>query len=152
MTCDNLPADSVLLAARQRVAPECTGGEVVARGSVQGDCLFAVAYPDRAELILMPSGGSLWGDIPVGLKRYVTLADQAWFFVAFEDAQVGPYQACMLAEAADGVSGLDVARTVCLDAAQLLGFASAPAQMAQSEAPAAPVSRRGFLRALTGRR
>ncbi len=145
------PSDETLLAALTRAEPERPAGSVVHWGVLQGDWLVAVAHPDRARLILLPAGGSLWGDIPVGQKRYVTLAEQAWFFVAADDAELGPYQSCQLAEAADGVSGRDVAEMVCLDALKLLGIAP-PAPLEAPPPPAAPVSRRGFLRALTGRR
>ena len=148
------PDDNLLLSALQRAAPPLLGGEVVQWARVQGDWLVALAFADRACLALLPAGGDLWGDIPVGQKRYVTLAEQAWFFVAAEDAGLGAYQLCQLAEAADGVDGLATARLVCLDALQLLGVL-APASVAAVEVPAEPpkpVSRRGFLRALTGRR
>ena len=145
------PSDPLLLAALQRAEPGRAAGEVVHAAPLQGDWLIAVAHPDRARLVLLPGGGSLWGDIPVGQKRYVSLAEQAWFFVAYEDAELGPWQVCQLAEAADGVSGLGVARTVCLDALQLLGIAP-PAPVPPPAEPPQPVSRRGFLRALTGRR
>ena len=144
------PADDHLLAALTRAEPERPAGRVVHWGALHGDWLVAVAHPDRARLVLLPAGGSLWGDIPVGQKRYVTLAEQAWFFVAAEDGEIGSYQSCQLAEGADGVSGLDVAEMVCLDALKLLGIA--PPAPPQAPPPAAPVSRRGFLRVLTGRR
>ena len=143
--------NEILIAALSRAEPDRPDGEVVHAAVLQGDWLIAVAHADRARLVLLPGGGTLWGDIPVGQKRYVTLAEQAWFFVAHEDAELGPWQACQLAEAADGVSSLSVARAVCLDALQLLGIAPPPPAAQPEEAPQ-PVSRRGFLRALTGRR
>lgn len=152
------PADDLLLTAVQRAQPARPRGEVVQWAALQGDWLVGLAFPDRACLALLPAGGTLWGEIPVGQKRYVTLAEQAWFFVAAEDADLGPYQLCQLAEAADGVADLATARLVCLDALQLLGVlmpASVVVAEAAAKAPAEPpqpVSRRGFLRALTGRR
>ncbi len=145
------PSAEILLAALQQAAPEHPPAEVVHWGELQGDWLVAVANPDRARMILLPAGGSLWGDIPVGQKRYITLADQSWVFLAAEDEVLGAYQSCQLAEAADGVSSLALAREVCLDALKLLGIAPPPSSSAAAE-PAAAVSRRGFLRALTGRR
>ena len=145
------PADDLLLTAVQRAQPARPRGEVVQWAALQGDWLVGLAFSDRACLALLPAGGTLWGEIPVGQKRYVTLAEQAWFFVAAEDAELGPYQSCQLAEAADGVSGRDVAEMVCLDALKLLGIAP-PAPPETPPPPVAPVSRRGFLRALTGRR
>lgn len=148
------PSDTLLIAALLQAEPERPAGEVVQWAALQGDWLVAVAAADRARLVLLPGGGSLWGDIPLGQKRYVTLAEQAWFFVAAEDEVLGAYQVCQLAEAADGVSDVTVAREVCLDALRLLGLLAAPQASAAPVAPEAPkpVSRRGFLRALTGRR
>lgn len=145
------PSDQVLLAVLQQAASEHPPAEVVHWAELQGDWLVAVANPDRARLILLPAGGSLWGDIPLGQKRYITLVEQSWVFVAAEDEVLGAYQSCQLAEAADGVTSLALAREVCLDALKLLGIAPPPPSPQAAE-PAQPVSRRGFLRALTGRR
>ncbi len=143
------PSDELLLAALMRSG--FAAGEVVGWLPVQGDWIAAVAHADRACLMLLPAGGSLWGDIPVGQKRFVTLADQSWAFVAGEDGELGAYQRCHLAEAADGVSDIAVAREVALDALKLLGYRpEVPATLEETSRP--PVSRRGFLRALTGRR
>lgn len=146
------PTDALLIASLLQAEPERPVGEVVQWAALQGDWLVAVAAADRARLVLLPGGGSLWGDIPVGQKRYVTLAEQAWFFVAAEDEVLGAYQVCQLAEAADGVDSLAVARAVCLDALSLLGLVAVPAKAASADEAPQPVSRRGFLRALTGRR
>lgn len=147
------PSDALLIAALQQAEPERPAGEVVHWAVLQGDWLVAVAAPDRARLVLLPAGGSLWGEIPLGQRRYVTLAEQAWFFIAAADEELGPYQVCQLAEAADGVSSVALAREVCLDALRLLGVAPpAPAVAAPVLEAPKPVSRRGFLRALTGRR
>lgn len=143
------PSNELLLSALMRAG--FASGEVVGWLRLQGDWIAGVAHGDRACLMLFPAGGTLWGEIPVGQKRFVTLAEQSWAFVAGEDGELGAYQRCHLAEAADGVSSLEVAREVCLDALKLLGFM--PARQAPVEAPVRqPVSRRGFLRALTGRK
>lgn len=143
------PSDEQLIVALRRAG--FAAGEVVGWLLVQGDWIAAVAHADCACLMLLPAGGSLWGDIPLGQKRFVTLVDQSWAFVAGEDAELGAYQRCHLAEAADGVSDIAVAREVAFDALKLLGYRPELPAMAE-EAPRPPVSRRGFLRALTGRR
>ncbi len=140
------PTDESLLAALERVGRP--RGEVVGWLAVEGDWLAAVAHADCAYLVMLPAGGQLWGEIPLGQKRFVTLREQSWAFVAEQDESLGSYQRCHLAEAADGISDIGVAHEVCRDALALLGYQPKP----PAEEPKKAVTRRGFLGALVGRR
>ena len=57
---------------------------------VHGDWLGVVITPQF--VVLLPGGGSLWGDIPAGQRRYVDLSHATLAFVAAEDPCLGPYQ------------------------------------------------------------
>jgi [NiFe] hydrogenase assembly HybE family chaperone len=116
----------------------------------RGDWLAAVIAPGFVRIVLLPAGGELWGGIPLGQVRYLALGSMDWRFVAAHDRVLGDYQYIDLAESIAGVVGMAAARHLASDAGIALGLMPEAAPASQ-EAPR-PVSRRGFLRALSGRR
>ena len=116
----------------------------------RGDWLAAVIAPGFVRIFLLPGGGKLWGDIPLGQQRYVALGNMDWRFVAAHDPALGDYQYVDLVDAIAGVTGMAAARLLASDARLALGLHSPAAPT--NEEPPKPVSRRGFLRALSGRR
>ena len=48
--------------------------EAIGFSQYLGDWLGVVVTPDFVRLLLLPGGGSLWGDIPAGQRRYLELA------------------------------------------------------------------------------
>ena len=115
----------------------------------QGDWLALLIAPEVVRWLLLPGGGELWGDIPLGQRRYLTLAGHDWAFHAAEHPVIGGYQYCDLLPSTMALHSMADARLLALDALTTLGLPLAP-----SPPPEAPrtVSRRGFLRALGGRR
>lgn len=116
----------------------------------RGDWLAAVIAPGFVRIVLLPGGGDLWGGIPLGQQRYLALGNMDWRFVAAHDPVLGDYQYIDLAESVAGVAGMSAARHLASDARIALGLTPAAAPPG-NEVPR-PVSRRGFLRALSGRR
>lgn len=127
----------------------------------QGDWLGVVITPQCIDLMLLPGGGSLWGDVPPGQRRYIDLPHQTVAFVATEDPQIGPYQhAAVVADASsltDMVTAVRLAEQVM---AGICGTDSSPALVltaADRDAGAVPglpatTSRRAFFRRLAGKR
>ena len=116
----------------------------------RGDWLVAVIAPGFVRIFLLPGGGELWGHIPVGQLRYLALGRMDWRFFAGHDPVLGGYQFVDLVQPVSAVLGMAAARLLASDALLALGLvAHLPAP---SEEPSKPVSRRGFLRAFTGRR
>lgn len=116
----------------------------------RGDWLAAAVTPSFVRVFLLPGGGELWGDIPLGQQRYLSLGSMDWRFAAAHDPILGNYQFVDLVSPISKVLGMAAARILAGDARAALGLpALAPAT---SEEPSKPVSRRGFLRAFTGRR
>ena len=116
----------------------------------RGDWLAGVIAPGFVRIFLLPGGGELWGDIPLGQQRYVALGSMDWRFAAAHDPVLGDYQFVDLVRPISQVLGTAAARLLVGDACLALGL-GAPVTTA-SEEPRKPVSRRGFLRALSGRR
>lgn len=116
----------------------------------RGDWLAGVIAPGFVRIVLLPGGGELWGDIPLGQQRYLALGRMDWRFVAAHDPGVGDYQCVDLVQPISEVPGMAAARLLAGDARLALGL-GAPVASASDE-PRKPVSRRGFLRALSGRR
>jgi [NiFe] hydrogenase assembly HybE family chaperone len=128
---------------------------------VQGDWLGVVITPQCVDLVLLPGGGSLWGDIPAGQRRYVELSHATLAFVAAADPCLGSYQhAALVSE----ISTLpDMAAAIRLAEQFMTGicgadFCPAVVSTAGPEAGAtapgvpAPTSRRDFFRRLAGKR
>jgi [NiFe] hydrogenase assembly HybE family chaperone len=59
---------------------------------VSGDWLGAVVTPWFVRLFLVNGGGALWGDIPAGERRHVSLPCRTLLFVVTVDPEIGPYQ------------------------------------------------------------
>lgn len=116
----------------------------------RGDWLAGVIAPGFARIFLLPGGGELWGDIPLGQQRYLSLGNMDWRFVAAHDPELGDYQCVELVQPISQVLGMPAARLLVGDARLALGLGAHVA--AVDDEPRPPVSRRGFLRALSGRR
>lgn len=116
----------------------------------RGDWLAAAVSPGFIRIFLIPGGGELWGHIPLGQQRYLSLGNMDWCFRAGHDPVLGDCQYVDLVDIVDGVAGMVEARHLANDALRALGLVGATAPSPEREVP--PVSRRGFLRALTGRR
>lgn len=117
----------------------------------RGDWLGAVVAPWAIHLILINGGGSLWGDIPQGQRRYLDLPGGTLAFVADGDPEIGVWQYASLIDSVVPVSDMNAARLIASDGLRLALGRSAEAGDQPVE-PKAPVSRRGFLRRLAGKR
>jgi len=137
-TADTLPANPALSA------------EVCWCLRERGDWLAAVIAPGFVRIFLLPGGGELWGDIPLGQQRYLALGNMDWRFVAAHDPALGDYQYVDLVQSISAVPGMAAARLLAGDARVALGLVSQTAKV--DAEPPKPVTRRGFLRALSGRR
>jgi len=128
--------------------------EVIGFARQQGDWIGVVVTPWFINLFLFSGGGELWGDIPAGERRYVNLPCGTLQFIADDDPDLGPYQYCPLIAPVSSVADMATARQAALDA--MAAVMTPPAPPVVDAAPAEPakrdVSRRGFLRALSGRR
>lgn len=113
-----------------------------------GDWVGVVVTPWFFRLFLLPGGGSLWGDIPAGQRRYLELPGGVLPFTAEELSGIGPCQWTPLVEPITAVAGMGAARQSGLDALR-----SAFGLTVEAPPPAASDNpRRGFLRRLGGRR
>lgn len=116
----------------------------------RGDWLVGVIAPGFVRVFLLPGDGELWGGIPLGQQRYLALGHMDWRFAAAHDPVLGDYQYVDLVQPVSQVLGMAAARLLVADARLALGLGAPVAPTI--EAPRKPVSRRGFLRALSGRR
>ena len=126
----------------------------------RGDWLGVAITPCFVDLVLLPGGGDLWGDIPTGQRRYVDLPLGTVAFSAAEDPRLGPYQHAPLLESVatlpDMATAIDLAKKVMAG----ICVAEIPPETSFSEegkhraelpdTPEAP-SRRGFFRRLAGK-
>ncbi|MBL8429536.1 MAG: [NiFe]-hydrogenase assembly chaperone HybE [Dechloromonas sp.] len=138
-----------VMAGEQPPNPELTT-EVLWCVKARGDWLAGVISPAFVRVFLLPGGGELWGDIPLGQQRYLALGNMDWRFAAAQDVVLGDYQYVDLVEPASRVLGMSAARLLVGDARVALGLGAHAATL--GDEPRQPVSRRGFLRALSGRR
>ena len=125
----------------------------------RGDWLGVVITPWFMDLVLLPGGGNLWGDIPAGQRRYVDLPHGTVAFTAAEETCIGAYQHATLV--ASVASLPDMAAAVALANQVMFGIADAIHDVAPPIArPDAGTgsnegsrvhSRRGFLRRLAGK-
>lgn len=131
---------------------------VVGFERIAGDWLGVVVTPWFLDLFLMAGGGSLWGDIPVGQRRYVNLAGGTLPFLAAADPAFGPYQHTPLIEPVTAVPDMATALRLAREAmATLRGTPAAPptptgAPEVVAPSPEPAPSRRAFFRRLAGRR
>lgn len=139
--------------------------EVAGFRRCSGDWVGVITTPWFLNLFLLYGGGNLWGDIPAGERRYVNLPCGTLQFIADVDPDLGPYQYCPLIAPVSTLPDMATARAVASDALTTV-FAPPPVVTAPAgDAPGVtgmvgaeageerrPVSRRGFLRTLAGRR
>ena len=124
-----------------------------------GDWLGVRITPWFLNLFLIHGGGTLWGDIPAGERRYLNLPCGTLQFLADDDPALGPYQYCPLIAPVSVLPDMATARQAAIEALATV-FAPPPEAPADAsvQSPAAvadkpkPVSRRGFLSTLVGRR
>lgn len=128
---------------------------------VHGDWLGVVITPQFVDIVLLPGGGSLWGDIPAGQRRYVDLSHATLAFVAAEDPCLGPYQHAALVSELSALP--DMAAAIRLAEQFMSGICGAdfrPARVSTAGPGAGvtlpdvpvPTSRRAFFRRLAGKR
>ena len=127
----------------------------------RGDWLGVVITPWLMDLVLLPGGGELWGDIPQGQRRYVNLPQGTVAFSAAESPELGSYQHAPLVASVATLP--DMAAAIKLAKQVMAGICMAgrppdmpsPTQREPGEAlpdtPDVP-SRRGFFRRLAGKR
>jgi hypothetical protein len=63
-------------------------------------------------LFLVNGGGALWGDIPAGEPRHVSLPCRTLLFVATVDPEIGPYHYNSLVAEVRSLPDMAVARQV----------------------------------------
>ncbi|MDD2662639.1 MAG: [NiFe]-hydrogenase assembly chaperone HybE [Dechloromonas sp.] len=127
--------------------------EAVGFDRLRGDWLGVMVTPWFINLFLLNGGGELWGDIPAGQRRYLELPCGTLQFLADDDPVLGPYQYCPLIAPVGEVADMTVARQAAVDAlATVFSRPAPPPAEAPEQAPPKNVTRRGFLRSLTGRR
>lgn len=120
----------------------------------QGDWLGIVVTPWFFRLFLLPGGGRLWGSIPVGQRRYISLPAETMPFVADAAPDIGEFQYSTLLESTSLIADMAAARQMAARVMQSFGGQPPAAPMPPVEAAPAPasLSRRGFFRRLAGKR
>ena len=118
----------------------------------EGDWLAAVVTPWAIQLLLLNGGGRLWGDIPAGKLRYVSMPGAVMQFIAETDDELGAWQYASLIDDIDEVADMAAARLVAQDSLQTALGVLQMKNETPLAAPAAHVSRRGFFRRLAGKR
>jgi [NiFe] hydrogenase assembly HybE family chaperone len=120
----------------------------------EGDWLGVVVAPWCFRLMLVSGGGSLWGDIPAGQRRYLDLPGGTLPFVAVDEPGFGPYQYSPLVEPVTALADMATARRLAAEAMAGLRPPVSPMPPASVRKPApattppGSVTRRGFLRRL----
>lgn len=135
------------------------GVEAVGFRRHEGDWLGVMITPWFLNLFLIYGGGALWGDIPAGERRYLNLPCGTLQFLADDDPDLGPYQYCPLIAPVSVLPDMATARqaarealaTVLAPPPETPADPAAKSRGAVDEKPK-PVSRRGFLSTLVGRR
>jgi len=157
---------AALLAAHYRAQWEAGGQEMaeinpalaveaIAFTRYAGDWLGVVIAPWFVRLFLLPGGGSLWGEIPLGQSRYLSLPSETMRFMADEAPEIGCFQFSTLLETTSLLADMAAARQLAERVMQPFGYQPAVPVMPVSAEPPAPapaaVSRRGFFRRLAGK-
>ena len=117
---------------------------------VQGDWVGVMVTPWFVQLMLLAGGGTLWGDIPVGQRRYLDLPGATLPFTAAEVMGIGAYQYSPLLAQISEAEDMLAAQRVADDALQAI--LHLPGELAASDDEARGFSRRGFFRRLAGKR
>lgn len=126
----------------------------------QGDWLGVLITPWFMDLFLLPGGGSLWGEIPAGQRRYVDMPQGTVLFIAAEDPTFGLYQysrlvvpVSTLPDMATALSlAQEVMRGITGDILLPAGSSGMPGERPATAADPEINSRRGFFRRLAGKR
>ncbi len=129
--------------------------EAIGFQRLDGDWLGVVITPWFLNLLLVSGGGELWGDIPAGERRYLSLPCGTMQFIADDDPDIGPYQYCPLIAPVSNLPDMAMARHVAVDAIKTVFSVPATVPEAVPQAPVVEkteVSRRGFFRRLAGKR
>ena len=126
----------------------------------RGDWLGVLITPWFMDLFLLPGGGSLWGNIPAGQRRYVELPQGAVPFTAADDPKIGLYQYSPLVAPVSTLPDMTAAVKLAQEVMRgISGEISSPVMA--SEIPVERLakaanpeinSRRGFFRRLAGKR
>lgn len=127
--------------------------EAIGFQRLDGDWLGVVITPWFLNLLLVSGGGELWGDIPAGERRYLSLPCGTMQFIADDDPDIGPYQYCPLIAPVSNLLDMATARHVAVDAIKTVFSVPGTVPEAVPQAPVVEkteVSRRGFFRRLAG--
>ena len=116
----------------------------------EGDWVGVMVTPWFVHLLLLPGGGTLWGDIPDGQRRYLDLPGSTFYFTATEAPEVGPYQYTALLDRIDQVPDMATAQGLADDALRTALNLQRSTPPVNEEARS--VTRRGFFRRLAGKR
>lgn len=127
----------------------------------RGDWLGVLITPWLMDLVLLPGGGELWGDIPAGQRRYVDLPQGTVAFSAAESPELGSYQHAPLVASVATLPDMSAAISLANQVMSGICIASRPPETPSPtlrepgeplpETPDVP-SRRGFFRRLAGKR
>jgi [NiFe] hydrogenase assembly HybE family chaperone len=117
---------------------------------IEGDWVGVMVTPWFVHLLLLPGGGTLWGDIPDGQRRYLDLPGSTFYFTATEAPDIGPYQYTSLLDKIDQVPDMATAQGLAGDALRAALNLQISTLSANEESRA--ISRRGFFRRLAGKR
>lgn len=117
---------------------------------VHGDWMGVMVTPWFVHLILLAGGGTLWGDIPLGQRRYLDLPGATLPFTAAEAFGIGAYQYSPLLAQVSEAEDMAAAQRVADDALQAI--LHLPGAMAAPDDEVPSFSRRGFFRRLAGKR
>lgn len=127
----------------------------------RGDWLGVVITPWLMDLMLLPGGGELWGDIPPGQRRYVELPQGTVAFSAAESPELGSYQHAPLVASVATLPNMSAAIGLANQFMAEICIAGRPPETpsptlrepgeALPDMPEVP-SRRGFFHRLAGKR
>ena len=126
----------------------------------RGDWLGVLITPWFMDLFLLPGGGSLWGNIPAGQRRYVELPQGAVPFTAADDPKIGLYQYSPLVAPVSTLPDMTAAVKLAQEVMRGISGELSPPATATGASEERMVmagnpeinSRRGFFRRLAGKR
>lgn len=116
---------------------------------VAGDWLAGVVTPWSLQLVLLPGGGSLWHDTPVGGRQVVALPAGELVFIGDEgEARLPAFQYCPIITPIQHIADHEVAISTMQDiwAAMLTAPPVEPATPVATPPAPMSTSRRAFLR------
>ncbi len=118
----------------------------------RGDWIGVVVTPWFINIVLLPGGGELWGDIPAGQRRYIDLPSGTVAFAAAEDPLIGPFQYSPLVEPVSAVPDMAAALSIAHEVMRGICPQQNAPEVAQIESGVRVATRRAFLRRLAGKR